>query len=86
VACKQEKRSAHRVLLQKPEEKRPPGDLGIDGRLMLQFLLQKQVVRSDWIYSAVSMGKWQALVNAVMNLHVPQNVGNFFTGCETTIL
>jgi hypothetical protein len=35
--------------------------------------------RSDWIRVAKDRDKWPALVNVVMNLQVPQNVGNFLT-------
>ena len=33
----------------------------------------------DWIKLAQDRDRWQTLVNAVMNLPVPQNVGNFLT-------
>jgi hypothetical protein len=33
----------------------------------------------DWIEMAQEKDRWWALVNAVMNLRVPQNVGNFLT-------
>jgi hypothetical protein len=33
----------------------------------------------DWINLAQKRDRWQSLVNAVMNLRVPLNVGNFLT-------
>jgi hypothetical protein len=33
----------------------------------------------DWIYLALDMDRWRALVNAEMSLWVPQNAGNFLT-------
>jgi hypothetical protein len=34
----------------------------------------------DWIHLAQNKDKWQALVNTVMNLQVPQKADNFLIG------
>jgi hypothetical protein len=35
----------------------------------------------DWIDLAQDMDQWRALVNTVMNLQVPYNVGKFLSSC-----
>jgi hypothetical protein len=35
--------------------------------------------RMAWIDLAQNRNRWRALVNAVMNLRVPQNAGHFLT-------
>jgi hypothetical protein len=37
----------------------------------------------DWIGLAQDSYRWKALVNAVMNLQVPQNAGNLPSGLTT---
>ena len=46
-------------------------DLGLDGRIILRWILRKWDVGMDWIDLAQDRDRWRALVNAVMNLRVP---------------
>ena len=66
-----EERGAHRVLVGKPEGKRPlgrPRRRRVDIRMDLQEVGCGYV---DWIGLAQDRDRWQTFVSAVMNLRVP---------------
>jgi hypothetical protein len=54
-------------------------DQGVDGRIVLKLIFKTWDRGSDWIDLAQDRDRWRALVNAVINLRVPQNAGNFLT-------
>jgi hypothetical protein len=72
VARMEEKRNAYRLLVGKPEEKRPlgrPRRRWVDNiRLDLGEVEWGDV---DWIGLAKDRNRWRALVNSVLNLQVP---------------
>jgi hypothetical protein len=80
----EEERNAYRILVGKPEGKRPLGrprcrwannikmdlrEIGWDGM--------------DWINMAQDRDQWGALVNTVMNLRIPKNAGKFLSSCTS---
>jgi hypothetical protein len=79
-----EKRNVYRLLVGKPEGKRPlgrPRRRWIDNINMDLLEIILGVV--DCIGLAQDRYKWRALVNAVMNLRVPYNAGKLPNGCTT---
>jgi hypothetical protein len=67
-----EKRNVYRLLVGKPEGKRPlgrPRRRWTDNIKMDLLEIELGVV--DWISLAQDRYRWRALVNAVMNLRVP---------------
>jgi hypothetical protein len=72
---------AYRVLVGRPEGKRPLGrprhrredDIKVDIREVVWGGM-------GWIVVAANMDRWRALVNVLMNLRPFYNAGNFLTG------
>jgi hypothetical protein len=46
-------------------------DPGVDGRIILKWILVKWNGGTDWIDLAQDRNRWRAAVNAVMNFRVP---------------
>jgi len=80
VACMVEGRGMYRVLLGKPEGKRPLGRprRRWEDNITMDFHEVGYGVM-DWIKLAQDRDRWRALVNVVMSLRVPQNAVNFLT-------
>ena len=71
VARMGEERGVYRVLVRKPEGKRPlgrPRRRWVDIRMDLREVGRGYV---DWIGPAQDRDRWRTLVSAVMNLRVP---------------
>jgi len=55
-----------------PWERDHLGGPGVHGRMILRWIFRKlDVGGTDWIKLAQDRDRWQALVNAVMNLRIP---------------
>jgi len=73
-----ERRGVYRVLVGKPEGKRPLERPRCRWEDNIKMDLQEVGCGSmDWIELAQNRDRWRALVSAVMKLRVTQNAGNF---------
>jgi hypothetical protein len=58
-------------------------DPDVDGKIILKLIFREwNGGLMDYINLDQDRDRWQALVNTVMNLQVPQNTGNFLTSCD----
>jgi hypothetical protein len=80
VACLGDRRGVYMVLVGKPERKRSLGRLRRRWEENIKMNLQEVGCGGmDWINLVRDTDRWRALVNAVMNLRVTYNAGNFLT-------
>jgi len=66
-----ERREAHRVLVEKPEENRPLGRPRRKWKDNIKIDLQEVGWDIDWIDLAQDRDTWQAIVNTVIHFRVP---------------
>jgi hypothetical protein len=79
-----EKRNAYRILVGKPEGKRPPGRprrRWMDNIKIYEYLREIGWDGVDWIDLPQDGDQWRALVNTVMNFRAQLNAGKFLSGC-----
>jgi hypothetical protein len=76
-------RGVYRVLVGKPEGKRPLRRCRRRWEDNIKMDLQEVGCGGmNLIGLAKDRARWRALVNAVMNIRVQQNAGNFLTSCK----
>ena len=69
--ARMEGRGVHRVLVRKPEGKRPLGRPRRRWEDSIKMDLQEMGRGGDWMELAQDRDRWRALVNTVMNFRVP---------------
>ena len=84
VALMGEGRGVHRVLVGKPEGKRPLGRPRRRWGDNIKMDLREVGEGGDWMALVQGRDRWRALVHTVMNIRVPQCAGNFLTSCRNS--
>ena len=74
----------HRVLVGKPEGKRPLGRPRHIWEDNIKMDLREVGRGGHWMELAQDRDRWRALVNTGMNFRVPLSAGNFLTSCRTS--
>jgi hypothetical protein len=72
-----EERGVYRVLVGNLRDRVHWGDPGVGAKIILRRIFRNLDV--DWIQLAQDRDRWRGLVNALINLWVPYNAGNFLT-------
>jgi hypothetical protein len=79
----EEGRCVYRVLVGKPEGKRQLERYRLRWEDNIKMDLKEvRYGGMDWRELVQGRGRMRAFVNAVMNLRIPQNGGNFLTSCK----
>ena len=71
VAHMGEEKGVHRILVGKPEGKRPLGRPSRRWEDNIKMVLREVGGVGDWMELAQDRDRWRALVNTVMNLRIP---------------
>ena len=80
VARMEESRGVYRVLVRKPEGKRPLGRPRLRWEDNIKIDIQEVGCGGmDWIELPQDGDRWRAPVNAVMKFRCPKSAGNFLT-------
>ena len=77
--CGRDRKGVYRVLVWRPEGKKPLQDVGVDGSIILEWIFRKCDGAMYWIELAQDRDRWRAVVNTAMYLWIPYNSGNFLT-------
>ena len=85
VACMGQGTGVHRVLVGRPEGKRPLGRPRRRWEDSIKMDLHEVGGGwEDWMELAQGRDRWRALVSTMMNLRASKNEGNLLTSCRTS--